>query len=272
MLVFENEVWTYYLDMKEEDLWYKEDSPDEIDFEMTSFELGYHEFVGKWLFYPPTLERAEFLCYTAVKEGLVKEAKHSKNKERGFVCCFYINVEDALTHYKFLSYFKKHGLLPKNRNGNYTNLAFKLDIETHLRMYGNSFRGTLHLKDYMDLETGKFTSNLLAEKDKQKKETEAATLVEKYLGMYHSWARSGNRASTGNLSMKKGDSLNAELIKKTMAENNKSAKQIADYLEVSESSVKSWLSKRSNPYVFNAMLIALYLKIDPEQIIISEPK
>ena len=268
MLVFENEVWTYYFGLEKEDLWYKEDAPDVIDFEMTAYELGYQEFVGKWLIYASTREKAEYLCCTAVEEGLVKEAKHSRNADKSFVCCFYINFDDSLTHYNFLSYFKEHDLLPKNKNGNFTNIAFKLDLETGLNIYGNSFRGTLHLKDFINLETGEYTSNFLEEQQRAKKETKIAILVEKYLGTYHAGLEPGNKYANGWIPMKQGDELNDSVVKAAMEKNHKTTKDVADYLEVSVPTVRNWLNKKTRPYVWNAMMIALYLNINPKEIIV----
>ena len=54
------------------------------------------EKVGKWMYFFNDVNFIAPLCEKAVKDGIVKEAKHSNNTNG--VACFYLNCDDLEGH------------------------------------------------------------------------------------------------------------------------------------------------------------------------------
>ena len=235
--------WTYYLGKGYED-------------------LEYEPFVGKWLIFT-TQERAQEICEKAVKEKAVVEAKHSDDEKA--VCCFYLVEDDTKGHEKFIEFCLANNYLPKNKNGSYTNIAFKLDLETGMNGAGFMTSPSTHLADFIDLKTGKWTDKFKEKKKELNAEKKISKLVAKYLDTWE-----GNRWANGCLPMIKGDTINHELIRKTMEEKGITAEYLAEKLDATPASVKSWIKGKSRPYAWNAMGMCVYLGLKPEDVIISK--
>ena len=235
--------WTFYLGKGYED-------------------LEYEPCVGKWLIFT-NRERAEQMCKMAVEEKAVTEAQHSDDESA--VCCFYLVEDDIKGHERFIKFCIDNDFLPRNKNGAYTNIAFKLDFETGLNSRGISTTPSTHLSDYIDLKTGEWTKSFKEKKKELGDEKKIAKLVAKYLDIWE-----GNRWANGFLPMKKGDALNTALIKEKMDEKKISIEQLAEKLDASTTSVKSWLKGKGRPYAWNAMAICVCLKLKPEDVIVKE--
>ena len=254
MQIIENEVWRYYLD---------EDQSD----------LRHSPFVGKWMIFPTKIEHAQNLCKAAVENKLVSQAKHSLTPKKGsFLCCFYLNIYDYDKHERFLSFFRDNGLLPRNYNGNYTNIAFKLDVETAMGIYGADFKGSLHLADFIDVETGEW-SRLYQRK---KVENDRLYLINKlahnymmpgfpeYSNLRNTWIKHGDRQR-----LNKEDYFNREYVSKQLEEKRITTEAVAARIDVKENTVKNWLSGKSRPYVWYVYALIVYYNLEEKQVLIK---
>lgn len=109
---------------------------------------------GKWMYFFSNIDFAAEVCKKSVKQGVVREAKHS-NAESG-VCCFYLNCEEIENHKKIISFFLENGLIKKTKAGKYYNISFKKDKQTISVEYGDKFNAELKLSDFLDLNTGEW--------------------------------------------------------------------------------------------------------------------
>lgn len=130
---FENIAWIYYIDQEQ---------VNELD----------ENKVGKWMYFFKDSDFADEVCKKAVETGVVAEAKHS-NASDG-VCCFYLNCDDIAAHKRCIQFFQEHELIRRTKSGRLYNISFKLDAQTRDGEYGNEFKGTLKLADFIDLNTG----------------------------------------------------------------------------------------------------------------------
>ena len=73
----------------------------------------------------------------------------------------------------------------------------------------------------------------------------------------------------GWTTLKKGDMFNGKYVKEYMKQHEITVKEIAELLEVSESSVSAWLHDRVRPYAWNAFFIIVYLGLDENEVIIQ---
>ena len=222
----------------------------------------YDPEIGKWLIFCGQLEHAERICSLAVENCGVREAKHSADFSTGNgVCCFYMDADDISTNKKFLSYFKDNNLLPKTKKGLYVNLAFKFDIETKNGLYGEDFTGSIHLKDYLDLESGEWTDYFLSlEKDEIKKKT--------IRDMSHEYT--GNLVYGTEAHLRNDDSINTKYIKEEIKKQGKTIKEIASFLEVKEATVRAWINGKAKPLVGNAMGLCLCLGLNVSSVIVKK--
>ena len=109
---------------------------------------------GKWMYFFNNIDFAAEVCKKAVKQGVVREAKHS-NAESG-VCCFYLNCDEVENHKKVISFFLENGLMKKTKTGKYYNISFKRDEQTLSGEYGENYVAELKLADFLDLNTGEW--------------------------------------------------------------------------------------------------------------------
>lgn len=109
---------------------------------------------GKWMYFFDDVKFADEICKKAILEGVVSSDKHSDDPTG--VCCFYIEIDDIEAHKRVIEFFFANCLIPKNKNGNYRNIAFKLDNQTRNHEYGENFKSKLNLSDFVDLKTGEW--------------------------------------------------------------------------------------------------------------------
>ena len=111
---------------------------------------------GKWMYFFNDKAFVEKICYQAVNEQIVSEAKHSDCDEG--VACFYLNVDDLEAHKRVIEFFIKNQLIRKTKTGRYYNISFKLDSETHSGQYAafGNFTTGIKLDRFIDLKTGQW--------------------------------------------------------------------------------------------------------------------
>ena len=109
---------------------------------------------GKWMYFFADKEYASNLCWEAVQNGVVAEAKHN-NDSQG-VCCFYLNSDDIEGHKRTIQFFLDNNLIRRTKTGKLYNISFKLDEQTEAGEYGESFHGQIKLDMFMDLSTGEW--------------------------------------------------------------------------------------------------------------------
>ena len=217
---------------------------------------------GKWLIFCRSYEYAEELCTFAIKNCGLKAAKHSADfSERDGVCCFYMQSNDFRTNMKFISLFKENGYLPKTKKGAYVNLAYKYDFETRLGLYGSFFKGSIHLKDYIDLYSGEWTDYVRTLEKKEEKKKIIDEMCANYFG--------DNAFGYAGSHLSKGDRINTDYVKEEIKKQGKTIKEIAEILEVSDSTVRAWINGKSTPLVDNAMALCLALDLDVSSVIIN---
>lgn len=133
MKIVENLVWVYYV-------------ADDYKFDT--------EKIGKWMYFFDDKEFVVKVCKEAVESGVVKESKHN-NAEKG-VSCFYLSAKDIEGHKRVITYFFENNLIPRTKTGRLYNISFKLDEQTTAGEYGEDFKATLKLADFLDLNTGEW--------------------------------------------------------------------------------------------------------------------
>ena len=114
---------------------------------------------GKWKHFTNNLEHAQNICYKAVEEGAVKQAKHGKNLnplKKDTVCCFYLDGDDLEGHKIIITFMLENNLIPKTKAGKLYNISFKFDYQTRNNEYGSNFKGEIKLEQFIDLSTGKW--------------------------------------------------------------------------------------------------------------------
>lgn len=117
---------------------------------------------GKWMFFYELkdMDFAEKICFNAVKNGIVNEAKYQFKKrrenEKEGVVCFYLNMDDMETHKKIIFYMMQNNLIRKTKLGKYYNISFKLNTQTQAGEYGNNYKSDVKLSNFINLETGEW--------------------------------------------------------------------------------------------------------------------
>lgn len=124
--------------------------------------------VGKWMYFFDDKEEdfeknIEKLCLNAVKEGVIQECKYTHpdfmreiSTCKTGVACFYLNCNDTEGHKRIIKYFIDNDLIRKTKTGKYYNISFKLDAQTDKGEYGDDFKATIKLEDFIDLYTGEW--------------------------------------------------------------------------------------------------------------------
>lgn len=141
--------WTFYIDV---------DKHDELKTDKC----------GKWMYFFDNSEQgisfAKKICEEAVKLGSAIEAKHTHEefvKMLGSgVCCFYCDGENIEAHKKIISFFLENNMIRRTKTGKLYNISFKYDSQTHDSEYGEEFESTIKLKNFLNLETGKWLPNI----------------------------------------------------------------------------------------------------------------
>ena len=133
--ILKNDAWVFYIN----------------DAEERKFQPGK---VGKWMYFFDDRVVAKDMCFNAVNNGVVAEAKYSNN-DKG-VCCFYLNCDDIEGHKRILSFMLKNHMIPYTSAGTLRNISFKLDSQTESYEYKENFKAKISLSDFIDLETGKW--------------------------------------------------------------------------------------------------------------------
>jgi hypothetical protein len=109
---------------------------------------------GKWMYFFSDKKFAAQICKTAVKKGVVEEAKYSDDSSG--VVCFYLNYDDIDAHKRIITYFLKNDLVRRTKTGRLYNISFKRDSQTSSGEYGNDFHADIRLADFLDLNTGEW--------------------------------------------------------------------------------------------------------------------
>lgn len=121
--------------------------------------------VGKWMvfFNAVTADHFVGICSAAVEFGAVKEAKHTQveiaETMNSGVACFYMNYDDMESRKKCIQMMQKFNLIRKTKTGKYYNISFKLDRQTEAGEYGDDYKGTIKLSDFIDLKTGEWLAD-----------------------------------------------------------------------------------------------------------------
>lgn len=110
--------------------------------------------VGKWMYFFNDKDYIASVCKEAIEKNIVNQAKHT-NDETG-VACFYLNGDDIDGHKKVIQFFLSKNLIRKTQSGKLYNISFKFDNQTLDGQYGNDFKATIKLEDFVDLYTGEF--------------------------------------------------------------------------------------------------------------------
>ncbi|WP_299996871.1 hypothetical protein [uncultured Cedecea sp.] len=103
----------------------------------------------------------EKICAESVEKNIIPICKHTSDlalelSDRGGMICFYLNIDDTDGHKKIIKYILDKKLIKRTKSGKLTNISFKLDKQTIDGKYGENFKATLKLSDFIDLITGEF--------------------------------------------------------------------------------------------------------------------
>lgn len=224
---------------------------------------------GKWMIFCGSYEHAERLCSLVVESKCVNMAKHTMNfsKTGTGVCCLYSFASDISNHKKLISVLKENDLLQRNKDGSFRNIAFKSNYDTQMGIYGELFEGELHLGDIIDLKTGEWT-NKVYEYERLALEYERKSRIMKIIEELACEYFGDDLTATSHF-IKKGDHINLSLVKERIKEQNKTAKDIAYELDVTEPTVRAWLNGKRQPPARKAIALGYYLDIDLPSIIIK---
>lgn len=92
--------------------------------------------------------------------------------------------------------------------------------------------------------------------------------IAKKVGKYFN--TTGNRCSLGCMKFKDEDDFNYKYLKKYIELNKIDIKELSTNLEVSENTIRNWITGKSKPYVWNAIGICVWLNIDESTVIIKK--
>ncbi|MED1012110.1 hypothetical protein [Bacillus mycoides] len=104
------------------------------------------------------------LIIKAIEQGITTLVKHTDPDTAGFnpfvkdgsLAIMWYSTDEKENLKKLAKFLIDHGLVPKNKNGNYRNISFKYDEQTRNGEYGEEFKASISLKDLMDVATGEF--------------------------------------------------------------------------------------------------------------------
>ena len=122
-------------------IWYIGDNTDKFE----------RDKCGKWMYFFDNRDFAAQICEEAVKTGIVEEAKYA-DADTG-VCCFYLNCDDIERHKKILTYFLENNMIQRTKKGKLYNISFKLDNQTRSGEYGEAFKSSIKLSNFINLDT-----------------------------------------------------------------------------------------------------------------------
>lgn len=218
---------------------------------------------GKWMIFCGSFEHAERLCSLVVENKCANMAKHTQDfsKTGTGVCCLYCVEGRIEGHKALIGFLKENNLLQRNKDGSYRNIAFKSNHDTRMGIYGKLFKGDLHLCDIIDLKTGEWTNRVL----EYERKSIIADKIEKLACQYF-----GDDLTPSSHFIKKGEHINLSLVKEKIKEHNKTVKDIAYELDVSEPTVRAWLNGKRQPPARGAIGLGIYLDIDLPLIIIKD--
>lgn len=113
---------------------------------------------GKWMFFTKDLDRAKELCTKAIEENICLECKHGIELREydSTVCCFYQNGDDIECHKRIIKFMLDNNMIQHTKTGKLYNIGFKYDNQTSNMEYGNDFKASIRLSDFVDLKTGEF--------------------------------------------------------------------------------------------------------------------
>ncbi len=215
--------------------------------------------MGKWMIFCGKYEYAENLCKLAIADCGLSEVKHSADFSSGKgLCCFYMFSSDYDTNRGFIGYFRDNGLLPKTKKGKYVNLAYKYDFETILGIYGKP--GTIHLNQYIDLESGEWTEFC----HEMEQKAERAKKIDEMTVEY-----TGDRVSNATSHLRGNDSFNSSVVRAAIKNQGKTINELAGCVGVSDATIRSWLNGKTKPSVGNTMALCLSLGLSPSDVIIK---
>lgn len=72
------------------------------------------------------------------------------------VLCIFCDGTNENQHKKILKFMLDKNLIPRNKNGNYRNIAFKFNEQSYNREYKQKFKAKISLSTFVDSKTGKF--------------------------------------------------------------------------------------------------------------------
>ena len=116
---------------------------------------------GKWMYFFKDQAFAMSRCEKAITENVCYECKCTDMEVTGVdsgVICFYLNGDDVDNHRRVIKFMLDNGLIQKTKTGKLYNISFKFDDQTRAGEYGANFEGTIKLAQFIDLNTGKWTS------------------------------------------------------------------------------------------------------------------
>ena len=116
---------------------------------------------GKWMYFFKDQAFAMSICEKAITENVCYECKCTDMEVTGAdsgVICFYLNGDDVDNHRRVIKFMLDNGLIQKTKTGKLYNISFKFDDQTRAGEYGANFEGTIKLAQFIDLNTGKWTS------------------------------------------------------------------------------------------------------------------
>lgn len=117
--------------------------------------------VGKWSCFPGDLDVTDELsfsreiCSKAVAQGIVQEAK-CRHISKGGACFFYLACDDMESHKRVIQFFLDNALIPRTKTGRLHNISFKLNMQTYTGQYGNKYKPTIKLDEFLNLDTGEW--------------------------------------------------------------------------------------------------------------------
>lgn len=124
-------------------------------------------YTGKWIIAGVETSKAHELCYNAVANGIVHDAKCPDTLDEFTTAIFYTDFKDVAAHKRIIKYLLENNAIPRTQKGTFKNISFKLDIQTRAGQYGKKFKAKLRLGDLIDLKTGEWTYKERAAENEQ---------------------------------------------------------------------------------------------------------
>jgi len=231
--------------------------------EMESWEYGLERSwrIGKWIIPAKTYDLAKEICEKASRLKCIIHADVSNPLNKKKECYLYMYEDDIDGHVTLINYLNENNYLPLNKEGNYKDIAFKLNDSEFWPYYEGVFDKPLHLSHIVDLDKGTWNETFLRKKEGFLIRRTIEEKIARYDKTYHYGGELG--------AFRKEHRFNGEYLREQLSEKGMTITNLADMLGVKEGTVQNWIKGKSRPLIGKAMELCVRLNLEEDRLILK---